>query len=409
MTLEHTGDISISWNTHALITRFATLGLLSGHSVDPLIVNPMEEFICECRDELLRLGELFDRKLRERLGLKLAVSSHGNRLESVADFFRLFRYNPGTRLSYVRVFHVDELGPEVKHDQDRQGPPGHSYVPLEPGSWSSAENVFVTYSDEPDWGMDQDVFSVKDYKLGNPPFGPASGLSSQAPFHMDFPHENKLGYWIIPGLSGSLLPLRAGACLNLSELAFEKEFDYWGWRFLAWGTHYLQDITCPFHCCPFPPGKTRMLLKFFRNPNPGTFYSVNRNFIRNRHSLFESIVCYLMNDHVKKRIQSPFLDALQKNIGSPTEELELLIREASKLPNRLARKINSLMVDLFSSSRIDDPGYYIDDDADFVIAQVIEEVIRNRSAIYDEFVFLVSECLSQAGRVTRFVLKLHPH
>ncbi len=408
MTLGQTGDISISWNTHALITRLASQDIFNSHSVKPVLVTPVEELLHECRDDLLRLGQLFCRKLRDRLGLRPTVASHGKRLESVEDFFRLFIYNPGTGLGYVRVFDVNEMGPDVGHDQSRDGPPGHSYVPMELGSVSSAMDVFVTYSDEPDWGMDQDIFSVQDYELGSPPFGPLKGPSSQAPFHMDFPHESRLTYWIVPGLSMSLLSLRAESCLNLSKLAFEKEQDYWGWRFLAWGAHYLQDVTCPFHCCPFPPGKTRMLLKFFQNPNPGKFYNANRNLLRNRHSLFESAVSYLMNKHVKKKIPSPFLDALKKNPGGSTVELESLIREVSKLPNILAPKINDLMVDLYSTSRIDDPGYHVDDDADFVIALVIEEAIRNRSTTYDEFVFLVSECLSQAGRVTRFALKSRP-
>ena len=116
-----------------------------------------------------------------------------------------------------------------------------------------------------------------------------------------------------------------------------------------------------------------------------------------------------MNKHVKKKIPSPFLDALKKNPGGSTVELESLIREVSKLPNILAPKINDLMVDLYSTSRIDDPGYHVDDDADFVIAQVLEEAIRSRSTNYDEFVFLVSECLAQAGRVTRFALKSTCH
>ena len=395
----------ISWNTHALITSFSTSDFFRDHPVKPVIVLPMEEFIHESRDELLSLGKHFHRELHGRLGLKLTLPTFCDRLESARDFFRLFRYNPESRLSYVRVFHIDELGSNVKHDQSRQGPPGHSYAPVDPGSESLAEDVFVTYSDEPDWGTDQEVFSTLEYQLGNPPFGPATGPSSQAPFHMYFPHESRTAYWLIPGLSRRLLILRAGTCLKLSKLAFEKNMSYWAWRFLAWGTHYLQDTTCPFHCCPFPPGKTSMILKIFQNPNLDKFYGANRNFIRNRHSLFESAVSYLMNDHVKKRIRSPLLDALQKNTVSSSLELEPLLKEASRLPNILAPKINNLMVNLYSSPKIDDPDYYVDEDADFVIAQVLEEAIRNRAATYGKFVHAVSECLSEAGRVTRFALK----
>lgn len=408
-TLGHIEANSISWNTHALITGFSTSDFFRSQPVKPVIVLPMEEFIHVSRDELLSLGEFFQGELHGRLGLESTLSTFCDRLESVEDFFRLFRHNPGTRLSYVRVFHVDELSPYVNHDQSRQGPPGHSYVPVDPGSQSLAEDVFVTYSDEPDWGMDQDVFSIIDYRLGNPPFGPATGPSSQAPFHMYFAHESRAAYWVVPGLSRNLLLLRTGTCLKLSKLAFEKKMRYWGWRFLAWGAHYLQDATCPFHCCPFPPGKTSMILKIFQNPNPDKFYRANRNFIRNRHSLFESAVSYLMNVHVKKRIQSDLLAALQKNISSSSLELEPLLKEASRLPNIVAPKINNLMVNLFASPKIDDPDYYIDDDADLVIAQVIEEAIRNRSAAYVKFVRVVSECLSEAGRVTRFALKSTPH
>lgn len=397
--------IMMSWNTHSLITWFAASRYFGANPGLPVKVTSIESLIDDSRDDLSKLAESFQHLLYHKLGIGKQHIPVKRDIVSLGDFLDSFRLNPGTQIQYVRVFDPAESNSEMTHDPSREGPPGHSYYPTNLGSEIPAFAIYCTFSDEPDWGMDQEIFTIRDYRMGRPPFGPDRGKSSQAPFHMAFPHENSLTYWIVPGLAKGLLSIRAAMNFSLSEIAFDKGCDYWGWRFAAWGTHYLQDITCPFHCCPFPPEKKNLLMKFLLNPNPFKFYENNKNYLRNRHSLLEATVCYLMNEGVKKRASNPLLEVLEVNIEELPGELDAVIEQVSLVPYKLASKINDLMVDLFSSPLIDKPDYYLNDDAEFAIGEALGDAIKQRPSVYSTFVDLVCRCLSEAGRVTRFAIE----
>ena len=398
--------VGMSWNTHSLISRFAASGNFSSNPGSLIKVVPMESFLQNCQEELEGLSRDVRGRIYSRLGIEQIIDKENTVIKSPSDFIWSFRLNPGTEINYVRVFEVERSNFTMSHDSSRDGPPGHSYIPTSLGSDISALEIYCTFSDEPDWGMDQDIFSCPDYSMGRPPFGPRSGKSSQAAFHMGFPHEHRFFYRAIPGLARSLLPIRAAMGFDLAKIAFRGGFDYWGWRFAAWGAHYLQDITCPFHCCPFPPGIKNLLKKFFWNPNPFKFYHNNRNYLRNRHGLLEAVVSYLMNESVKDGTNSPLIDALNPNHKKLPEDLDLVIQEVSRIPCMLAPKINDSMVNLFYWPLIDKPEYYLNEDPLFPIGKIIGDAATQRPSMYSVFVDMVSQCLSQAGRVTRYSLEL---
>jgi hypothetical protein len=39
---------------------------------------------------------------------------------------------------------------------------------------------------------------------------------------------------------------------TLAEYAFRSGQNYWGWRFMGWGMHYLGDLSMPYHTSPLP-------------------------------------------------------------------------------------------------------------------------------------------------------------
>ena len=129
------------------------------------------------------------------------------------------------------------------------------------------------------------------------------------------------------------------------------------------------------------------------------------NFLRNRHALFEATVSYVMNEHFKKQLAHPFIEALKANSKELPADIDLAAREISKLPYLLAPKINNLMVQLFSWPLIDKADYYLGDDPDFAVNGILEQAIEARASYYGEFVELVSQCLHEAGRITRFVIE----
>lgn len=124
-------------------------------------------------------------------------------------------------------------------------------------------DILSTYSDEPDWGMDQELFNEDQYpelwKKEYSMMGGRSGLSSQAFRHM---YWREL-YWKHPLQSFKLplqkinsptgeAPLRAEIFMKLAKLAFAKNMDYWGWRFTANSLHYIEDVAQPFHSSQVP-------------------------------------------------------------------------------------------------------------------------------------------------------------
>ncbi|MDA9711194.1 hypothetical protein N9U42_02380 [Luminiphilus sp.] len=133
------------------------------------------------------------------------------------------------------------------------------YWPLRPGQLVSIAEVVSGASDEPDFGMDVGLFEDngtefgRRYGFGKQPFGnPNLDYGSQAPFHMGFYHLDWLTRTVQPGLLRTYPLWRIALFGELAELAFVTGHDYWGWRFLGWGLHYVGDLTQPYHAIPLP-------------------------------------------------------------------------------------------------------------------------------------------------------------
>jgi hypothetical protein len=122
--------------------------------------------------------------------------------------------------------------------------------------------ILELYSTDPDDGRDQDLF-VRDAS-GQPHaafedekwFGAVQGPNSQAFRHIEKPPfslAHPLRTLGIPFRSVGEASQRAEIYFQLSRLAFALEEDYWGWRFLAGGLHYLEDLHQPYHAGQITP------------------------------------------------------------------------------------------------------------------------------------------------------------
>lgn len=115
----------------------------------------------------------------------------------------------------------------------------------------SARQVLSGYSGEPDWGMDKGLDASKHQGLmgGTDP----KMTSSQGFRHMSF----------LLGTMGDA-PKRAQLCFDLGRKAMAKGHNYWGFRFVAWGLHYLEDMGTPVHTNMLPTSKYIRLKGMFR-------------------------------------------------------------------------------------------------------------------------------------------------
>ncbi len=143
----------------------------------------------------------------------------------------------------------------------------YKFIAIKPGDAVAALAVVATASDEPDYGLDINLWDDspsdwgKTYGFGTQPFGnPSLSFATQAPFHMGFMHESRVLYAAAPFIKRTFPRLRSYQYSTLAALAFRTGHPYWGWRFTGLSLHYLQDLTQPYHASLAPGESTFKLL-----------------------------------------------------------------------------------------------------------------------------------------------------
>jgi len=216
-----------------------------------------------------------------------------------ADFFAAIRVNP--TLAY-RLYVYE---PSVQSVAKRPPLPWQSlsflrggdsqlaarYRSLAAGESVAIAEVIASASDEPDFGMDVGLFEDNGtafgavYGFGVTPFGNDNlDYGSQAPFHMGFYHLDWLTRTAQPDLLRTYPLWRIALFGELADLAFRTGHDYWGWRFLGWGLHYVGDLTQPYHTVPLPGISTFDGLLLVARGKTGEAIQL----VSNRHGVIES-------------------------------------------------------------------------------------------------------------------------
>jgi hypothetical protein len=369
-----------------------------------LVVTDLRDFLDRAETELREAIQEYWGQLGRISGESGGCASRPGEIRSEADFLGAVQLNPRICLQYVRLPTPEEVSPDAPHNPSRDGPPAAPYLDTPLRSTLTVLDVLFTFSDEPDWGMDQDLFVVDGYGYGSAPFGIKVGKSSQGPFHMAFFHENSLLPVILPQLRKSFVLERARIFFTLAALSFSKGVDYWGWRFTAWAMHYLQDLTQPYHARAYPPALFPVIWKLLSNPMATNPAKTIGAVLKNHHMLFEALVHFLLNRAVKSRSKDVLIEALIGEGDSYRGTLDAVARDCSRTAARLAPLTDRLLVRLF-----DDPGI---DDHDFFTAEgnmertrdTILRLIQHKTPQYDQFLGTVGTCLHETGRVTRYAI-----
>jgi hypothetical protein len=293
---------------------------------------------------------------------------------------------------------------EAGHNQSREGPFGNAYVDTPLGQRLTAREILAVFSDEPDWGMDQDLFSIKEFGYGPAPLGFSKGGSSQAPFHMAFLHEGPVLNVIVHRLVTSFLEERVRVFFELAGLAFAKKLDYWGWRFTAWAMHYLQDLTQPYHARALPAPVVPAVIRSFIKPGFRRVALLNRDYLRNRHLVFEAAVHLMLNAAAKGRSEHAFMGALAGQGEIPDDDLSTLLRSSSRVPARIARNVDRVTVSLFDDSRLVDTHHALASDPEYSIHSSLARAEEQRPELVRQFIELVSVCLEETGKVSRYAV-----
>ena len=265
-----------AWSNHTLVSHQLIQSMPQVASASPVKVESLAEFLMAneaavaellAKDEVWMSQNLWHYNPRPEA---LAFLATGEQKDVVERFVKAIRVNPNAKFAlYLQGMPGSELKGNIMAPKDISvfEHYGHlNHLPLQAltsGDLVSAVDVVVSANDEPDHGHDIGLFSDSGtehgqlYGFGKMPFGnPNLEYGTQAPFHMGFYHESPILYALGGFLKESYPQMRIHQYKRLAELAFATGHDYWGYRFMGWGLHYIGDFSNPYHVTPVPGNST---------------------------------------------------------------------------------------------------------------------------------------------------------
>ena len=330
-----------------------------------------------------------------------------------AELLAALRLNPATKVPYVlrllpsepRADHVLPLK-DVSAYLKPHPPLQKDFVAAPPGSMLSVGEILRTYSDEPDWGMDRDLWSHPEYGYGTEPYGKSMGVSSQAAFHMKFVHEPWLVRTFVPKLADGMPLERIDLFTRLARFAFRAGHAYWGWRFGAWALHYVQDLAQPYHTRAFPGAGVGYYLRYILSFHKAAMQARATQLVENRHFLYEDFAAYtLQKSYVEDA--KPYADLARclssSGPGLPADDPSAMASAVMALSAAHAPALSAAVVKAFGPHLTEDPSYDVETAPDYHINEVMRAV-----PAAEERALLAETCrdFRTAGEATRAMIAL---
>jgi hypothetical protein len=264
---------ALAWGNHSLAAYRAFENMPEVSGAPATLAEPLESFL---RAEEYTLEALL---AGQEAWAVANIEKYPARPPALAFRAEPSRNDDARRLAFLRALRVaSDTRFALYYQQDAWNPVAGSALPyaavgtlpeptsaglhllaLKPGDALSPLAVLASASDEPDYGMDLNLWEDnasdwgKVYGLGPQPYGnPALALTSQLPLHTSFVHESRLVSLAMPSLRRGLVALRSHQFSTLASLAFRTGHIYWGWRFAGLSLHYLQELTYPYQASRAP-------------------------------------------------------------------------------------------------------------------------------------------------------------
>lgn len=379
-----------SWDCHFLLT-YGALEHSEKISKDPKVpAETLESFLIKTRPELIHVladnEQWFNHYIIDYPPLPANISfKNGNettpiqiqflqaiRVNPVMKFPLFVQYPPGTthRMAQHPIKPEQVILPKLLKDNNSINFVNLPFEEVLPGELLSPLEIITTATDEPDYGMDVNVWENngtwfgKVYGLGEQPFGNKTvAHSSQIPFHMGFYYESNIIYKFAPYLNRTYVEYRIHQYLSLSRFAFSTGHNYWGYRFLGWALHYAQDLTQPYHSTLSPNVSTTKLLYVNALQLMG-FESSQQKIVQlltNRHSSLENYEYYYFrhifeaNDKNNVTLQAIADTEHDKKYPDYTDNYPraIIARESHLFESSL----DNLIQEVFPSKYVSDPNY----------------------------------------------------
>jgi len=386
-----------AWEHHPLLTRPILETMAEVDGADEAEAVSLEAFLVATEADLAVL--LAEEEAWARANLPwyaprpeaLAFQATGNPADIRDRFLLAIRINPNTKTPlYVSPLAEDssaakgQLDPsEVTLLQDTSNLSVFKFETVDAGELVDPVDIVAAASNEPDYGMDVGLFEDNNtdfghlYGFGIQPFGnPALDYGSQAPFHMGFYHESPLVFFFASFLEQSYPEHRIHLFKSLSEFAFEHGQEYWGWRFMGWGLHYLGDLSMPYHTTALPGYSTfRMLLiNLLDMLGWSTFKDNAMQLSSNRHMALEIFQGTVLAEASRDdETQDPSIAALLQSRTIPPYTDALPRTQLAKASYCLSRKTDAAIGKLMPARFVSDPSVELADCPDrYQIVEMIE-------------------------------------
>jgi len=82
------------------------------------------------------------------------------------------------------------------------------------------------------------------------------------------------------------------------------------------------------------------------------------------------------------------------------------MKESARIAGSLARRTDKTLVGLVNDPRINDGDYSVGDNFSCPLERSLEEAAQERPTLFNEFLQIITMCLLQTGRVTRYAVDL---
>jgi len=312
--------------------------------------------------------------------------------------------NPDYGIPYVRAKLPHEVPQHAQYRHVTSGPYGPSYTAAGVAETMTVLDVLCTSSDEPDWGMDQGLFSIETYPYGACPVNGVSGLSSQICFHNAFFHDHSLVAIFYPQFAKSFMKERIEVFDALAEEAFRCGIPYWGWRLTAWAMHYYQDLTQPYHAraCPVPIREA--FFQLLRLRSVLGLIDVYRASAMSRHIFSEAAASYFLNQEYRNHGNGVLRSALLRKETPFRGDTLKLMKEAARRPaeviNNFHRTVGQVVRAAYGGAIA--PNWT--EPSDCLIEELLSRASHNDPDVVEQLLRILALCLEDAGSITRFVI-----
>ncbi|MBL8019528.1 MAG: phospholipase [Leptospirales bacterium] len=409
-----------AWSEHNMLGYYGLRNMPELRDAPPVAVESLESFLFKERAGLAKLLEAEEQWAIKNIpnyparprDLKFNASSQ----DLKTDFLTALRMHPGSKIPlYHQLLPYEELGgrPTISgRDITIFKAPiwmGQlKFAQLREGELRPAVEVVASGCEEPDYGLDIGMFENNNTEWGKKmgfgvqPFGnPNLEYGSQAPFHMGFYHEAKIVYLLAGFLKKTYPEVRVRQSYALARYAFKTGHPYWGYRFMGWGSHYVQDLTQPYHASVLPGvGTLRMLwINFLDIIGRSKSKTEIIQLVSNRHLALENFQRRIMYRDLKnKDLNHPYWFSLQDSkddakVGSFDRNYlrKVVTKESEGRSDDLSRQIMALM----PVRLVDDPGVEFEDEK--ASMDLLDAMEKNRTGSVEQFSVVLAGLTGATG------------